>query len=142
MPAGICPLRVGSLQWVCGCPRRVGLSDPLGFLPFLCLLRMGWGQTQLTEGQSIKNSNASKGLEETENQQALITSLENFPVPGNNLTISAHSCLVPGPMRIPHMGISSSLHNMGLVAPFYRWGSCSSERFSHFPKVTQWERYA
>lgn len=56
LPAGICPLRVGSLQWICGCPRRVGLSDPLGFLPFLCLLRMGWGQTQLTEGQSIKNS--------------------------------------------------------------------------------------
>lgn len=35
----------------------------------------------MAEYQNIKNSNTSRGLEETGNQQALITSLENFPVP-------------------------------------------------------------
>lgn len=79
-----------------------------------------------------------RGLEETEEQQALITSLESLPVPENDY-LFAHSCLVPNPLPIPPTGISSSLPNTGWVAPFYRWGSCSSERLGHFPKVTQWE---
>lgn len=71
---------LGSQQWMWGvAPEEQDSSDPLGFLPFLCLLS-GWGQTQWPEPKTSKTATLP-GAKETGNQQALITSLEKFPSP-------------------------------------------------------------